>query len=192
MTNLTTLSMEEICRPNLGEYLRSKTVDEVNDATHCPLNWEDGHEGISWLSAKLDEDEDLAAVDKFKHAKRYDSQRFPVLDMFPFENLEQVSMPRGRVFFVDIGGGEGWPIRLIRQRYENLVVAGEWVLQEHAENLEFLNMDTLPGVHLVEWSFFEPQRIRGRQEDTYITLHDTDEMCRCRSVLPSSRPPKLG
>lgn len=134
----------------------------MQDTYQCPLNWEDGHEGIPWLEAKIDEDEDLETVQKFNHAKKWDSDHFPVLGMFDFRTLEVAAQPLVRPFLVDVGGGQGGPLMQIRRQYPVLVRAGRWVLQtEEAAAVSKSGSHGLFGVDVQEHNFFSPQPVKG-------------------------------
>ena len=89
-----------------------------------------------------------------------------MLNMFPFEILTASAQPSQRAFFVDVGGGEGGPLMQIREHYPGLTSKGEWVLQDHAENLVDIEPDHMAGIVVKEHSYFVPQPIQGRTEQT--------------------------
>ena len=103
---------------------------------------------------------------------------------YPFNSqLQQIRTDNDAVTLVDIGGGQGHAIQLLRDQYPD--VKGRWILQDLPKTIETIDpahakqVGFEPTVH----DFFEPQPVKGaKYYHLRRVLHDWDDSS-CIKIL---------
>jgi len=85
----------------------------------------------------------------------------PTLGMFPFESIkEEVQAEQDRPFIVDLGGGRGHMLEIIRKATEGGYGA-RMILQDTPEVLENIPADDIPGIERMAHDFYTPQPVKS-------------------------------
>lgn len=153
-----TLLMAGLAKIQLGDYLNCHDVKAVEDPAHCPAAWSNGTEGQDYFASIS---QDAVQLATFDHAMQYSEDIFPILGIYPFEDLAKHNIPDREVLIVDIGGGRGQALLAIKDALPEL--RGHLILQDRPDVLGSVSQVELGSIEKMVHDFFTPQPVKGKQ-----------------------------
>lgn len=93
------------------------------------------------------------------------AKNFPILGMFPFQELEeQVKRSPERPYIVDIGGGRGQALLTIKEHCGG-AFGGKLILQDLPAVIDTLKAGDIPGIEPMVYEIFTEQPVKGTVDD---------------------------
>ncbi|UNI23176.1 hypothetical protein JDV02_009011 [Purpureocillium takamizusanense] len=140
-------------------YVKSHKPEDLYDTKKSPFAYSRGYERKSCYEVlNLDPERRM----QFNVAMQYLNKDFPVLDMFPFRELEDfVRKEPDRPFIVDVGGGRGQALVEIRKHCGGSF-GGKLILQDLPIVINTLRAEDVPGIELMAYDIFTPQPVKSK------------------------------
>jgi O-methyltransferase domain len=121
--------------------------------------------------------QDPKTLETFTMSMTTIEQHHPITGMYNFAWVEEKAKESDRIVFVDVGGGKGQAIKVLRGDYPGLPL-DRCVLQDRPEIIEAVKSvedENLKGVKLVAIDFHKEQPIKGRMKSEILTRLDAKE-----------------
>jgi hypothetical protein len=149
------------CLFKFPEYFKTKTPEELIDLRKTPYSFAYDGEGLTFYEVLARKPETL---NMFQMAMMQQEQNLPTLGMFPFSSLEkEVKSEPDRAFVVDIGGGRGQSLLLIRKETSNgFGTSSKMILQDRPHVLDTIPQELLPGIEKMPYDFYTEQPIKSK------------------------------
>jgi hypothetical protein len=131
-----------------------------------------GHEGKDYYEIlELDPQQRRLADFALKNSER----NFPVLGLFPFQDLEdQVKREPKRPFIVDIAGSMGQSLLKIRQA---CTFGGRLILQDLPVVINSLKPEDIPGIEAMAYNMLTPQPIKSKHSSRSFYYERRLKLC---------------
>ncbi len=143
---------------SLPSYLRTHTASDLYDPTNTPFSCANSGEGKTLYNIFKDNPEVALTFNK---GMKLQEPFLPTLGMFPFESIkDEVQAEQDRPFIVDLGGGRGHMLEIIRKATEGGYGA-RMILQDTPEVLENIPADDIPGIERMAHDFYTPQPVKS-------------------------------
>jgi hypothetical protein len=172
------------CLLKFPEYFKTKTPEELIDLRKTPYSFAYDGEGLTFYEVLARKPETL---NMFQKAMMQQEQNLPTLGMFPFSSLEnEVKSEPDRAFVVDIGGGRGQSLLLIRKETSNgFGTNSKMILQDRPHVLDTIPQELLPGIEKMPYDFYTEQPIKSKSSFPTITrVKPNHRFKRCPRLLP--------
>jgi hypothetical protein len=153
------------CLLKFPEYFKTKTPEELIDLRKTPYSFAYDGEGLTFYEVLARKPETL---NMFQKAMMQQEQNLPTLGMFPFSSLEnEVRSEPDRAFVVDIGGGRGQSLLLIRKETSNgFGTNSKMILQDRPHVLDTIPQELLPGIDKMPHDFYTEQPIKSKSSSS--------------------------
>ncbi|KAL3422771.1 o-methyltransferase [Phlyctema vagabunda] len=139
------------------QYFNTHTAEDLIDLRKTPYSYAYDREGLTFYEVLTETRE---RFNMFNKAMMAQEASLPTLGMFPFTSLtEQVRQDPTRDFVVDIGGGRGQSLLLIRKETGDL--GAKMILQDRPQVLDSISEAELPNVEKMAYDFYTPQPIKN-------------------------------
>mgnify|MGYP002622787981 FL=1 len=144
------------------DYVKTHTPEDLWDVTKSPFVWTIGQEGKSFYEV-LDTCLDPVQRSLFDLTMTNVEGMYPTRDMFPFREMKgQVELEPERPFVVDVGGGRGQVLKVIREEAGE-IKGGRYILQDLPIVIESLKGEDLgEGIEVIAYDFFAEQPVKSQ------------------------------
>lgn len=158
------------CYLTWPEYFKTRTPEELVDLRKTPYTYAYGQEGQTFYEVLT---ADPARFSMFNKAMMQQEASLPTLGMFPFSSLkEEVESEPERPFIVDVGGGRGQSLLLIKQEtMNNFGTESKMILQDRPPVLDSIPQELIPGIEKMPYDFYTEQPVKSTYRLPYGSLN---------------------
>jgi hypothetical protein len=136
--------------------LKDRAYRNPTEMDDCPLQWTFNTDVtyFKWIASNPQHARDLRdAMKAMAQSTIYWADYYPVTERL----LDQ--WKEGTIFLVDVGGGSGTDLKILRERFPRL--DGSLVLQDLPATVNGIDKESVNGITVMAHDFFEPQPTRG-------------------------------